>query len=160
MMLPSVVISVVVLKLLKSDVTFIQQLPVSRFATVTQEDQPIARPVWHVFDGETVYFATDPGLPKLEHIKRNPKVSMVFDDYDRDNWSNLRGIRVEGEAEVVEGGEEYRYAHALLKNKYPEYRTKEGGWEEGQIPIIKVQPTHIMKWANGEWKKTAIQTAF
>jgi nitroimidazol reductase NimA-like FMN-containing flavoprotein (pyridoxamine 5'-phosphate oxidase superfamily) len=150
----------VILKLSNSEVTFIQQLPVCRLATVTPEGQPIVRPVWHVFDGETVYFATDPGLPKLIHIRGNPKVSLAFDDYDRENWSNLRGIRIEGEAAVLEDGEEYRYAHAMLKDKYPEYRTKEGGWEEGQIPIIKIQSTHAMKWANGEWKKTAIQKAF
>ena len=45
------------------------------------------------------------------------------------------------------------YAHALLKEKYPEYQTEEGGWKEGDIPIIKITPTSFTKWAQGEWKK-------
>ena len=50
-------------------------------------------------------------------------------------------------------GKEYVYAHALLKEKYPEYQTEEGGWKEGDIPIIKVMPTSFTKWSQGEWKK-------
>jgi nitroimidazol reductase NimA-like FMN-containing flavoprotein (pyridoxamine 5'-phosphate oxidase superfamily) len=111
------------------------------------------RPVWHVYDGENIYFATDPGTVKLKHIKANPKVSIVFDDYGRANWSNLRGIRIQGTAKVLIRGEEYRHAHALLKDKYPEYRTKEGGWGEGEIPIIKIVPQSFGKWSDGEWKE-------
>ncbi len=113
----------------------------------------MVRPVWPVFDGKTVYFATDFGTPKLKQIEQNPKVSMVFDDYDKNNWINLRGVRIQGEASVLLKGEEYRYAHSLLKEKYPEYRTKEGGWEEGEVPIVKVVPLSARRWAIGEWAK-------
>ncbi len=140
-------------KLSKSDIVFIQQLPVCRLATVTKNCEPVVRPVWPVFDGKTVYIATDPETPKLEHLKANPKVSVVFDDYDRNNWSNLRGIRVQGEAVILWEGKEYRQAHTLLKNKYPEYRTEEGGWKEGELPIIRITPKSIAKWADGEWAK-------
>jgi nitroimidazol reductase NimA-like FMN-containing flavoprotein (pyridoxamine 5'-phosphate oxidase superfamily) len=136
-----------VLGLSDSDVVFIQQLPVSRVATSTKNGNPRVRPVWHVYDGKHVYFATDPGTVKLRHIKENPKVSIVFDDYDRANWSNLRGIRIQGTARILNNGKEYRHAHVLLKDKYPEHRTAEGGWEEGEIPIIKIAPKSFGKWA-------------
>lgn len=139
------------LELHESDVVFIQELPVSRVATATKTGNSRVRPVWHVFDGKHIYFATDPGTVKLRHIKQNPKVSIVFDDYDRENWSNLRGIRVQGTTRVIWNGKEYRHAHSMLKSKYPEYRTKEGGWEEGEIPIIKITPQSFGKWAEGEW---------
>ncbi len=142
-----------VLKLWESEVGFIQELPVSRIATSTKDGNPRVRPVWHVFDGKHVYFATDLGTVKLRHIKKNPKVSIVFDDYDRTNWSNLRGIRIQGVAKILWNGEEYRHAHSLLKSKYPEYRSKEGGWKEGEIPIIKITPKSFGRWANGEWAK-------
>ena len=139
-------------KMSKSDTAFIQQLPVGRLATATEDCEPIVRPVWPVFDGVFVYIATDPETPKLEHIENNPQVSLVFDDYDRDNWSNVKGIRIQGEAEILWNGKEYEYAHSLLKEKYPEYQTEEGGWKEGEIPIIKVTPTSYAKWSVGQWK--------
>jgi general stress protein 26 len=140
-----------VLNLSTSDIVFIQELPVSRIATATKNGNPRVRPVWHVFDGKRIYFATDLETVKLRHIKENPKVSIVFDDYDRGNWSNLRGIRIQGTAKILRKGDEYRYAHSLLKSKYPEYRTKESGWEEGETPIIKITPKSIGKWSDGKW---------
>lgn len=140
-------------KMSKRDVAFIQQLPIGRLATVTEECEPVVRPVWPVFDGVFIYIASDPDMPKLEHIEANPQVSLVFDDYDIDNWSNVKGVRVQGEAELLWNGEEYNYAHSLLQEKYPEYRSEEGSWKEGEIPIIKILPTSFFKWNSGEWKK-------
>jgi len=140
-------------KLSKADVAFMQQLPVCRLATATEDCEPMVRPVWPVFDGLNIYIATDPETPKLEHIEANPQVSLVFDDYDRNNWTNIKGIRVQGEATIIWKGKEYRYAHDLLKEKYPEYQTEEGSWKEGDIPIIKVLPLSFTKWTQGEWKK-------
>ena len=140
-------------KLSKPDVAFMQQLPVCRLATVTEECEPVVRPVWPVFDGVFVYIATDPDTPKLEHIETNPQVSLVFDDYDKENWSNIKGVRVQGEAEIIWEGKEYQYAHTLLKEKYPEYASPEGSWKEGDVPIIKVTPISFTKWKTGNWKK-------
>ncbi len=113
----------------------------------------MVRPVWPVFDSQNLYIATDPETEKLKHIEKNPKVSVVFDDYEREKWVNLRGVRIQGEASILWNGEEYRRAHSLLKDKYPEYRTKEGGWKEGEVPIIKVKPLSSRRWANGEWAR-------
>lgn len=140
-------------ELSNSDIVFIQQLPVARFATITDSGIPITIPVWPVFDGKNIFVASDPGTAKLRHIKKNSKVSIVFDDYDKSNWSNLRGILIRGVAEVFWKGEEYRYAHKLLKEKYSEYRTEKGGWKEGEVAIIKITPQRVIKWADGEWAK-------
>jgi nitroimidazol reductase NimA-like FMN-containing flavoprotein (pyridoxamine 5'-phosphate oxidase superfamily) len=113
----------------------------------------MVRPVWPVFDGVFFYFASDPDTPKLEQIEANPQVSLVFDDYDPKNWSNIKGIRIQGEAELLWSGEEYRYAHSMLKEKYPEYRTEDGGWKEGELPIIKITPISFARWSSGKWSK-------
>jgi nitroimidazol reductase NimA-like FMN-containing flavoprotein (pyridoxamine 5'-phosphate oxidase superfamily) len=141
------------IKLSKSDKVFIQEMPVGRLATATEECEPIVRPIWPVFDGVFIYFASDPDTPKLEQIEANPQVSLVFDDYDPKNWSNIKGIRIQGEAELLWNGEEYRYAHSMLKEKYPEYRTEDGGWKEGELPIIKITPTSFAKWSSGKLPK-------
>jgi len=147
-------VKIMQLTLTDSEVDFIQQLPVARFATVTKKGEPVARPVWPVYDEKNIYIASDPETNKLRHINNNPSVSIVFDDYDKSNWSNLRGIIIQGTAEVFWKGEEYRYAHTLLKEKYPEYRTNQGGWKEGEVAIIKITPKKVIKWADGEWAKT------
>ena len=99
------------------------------------------------------YIASDPDTPKLEQIEANPQVSLVFDDYDEKNWSIIKGVRIQGEAELLWNGKEYGYAHDLLKEKYPEYASQEGGWKEGELPIIKVIPTGFGKWSHGKWTK-------
>ncbi len=142
-----------VLKIPKEDADFMKKLPMCRIATVTGKCEPMVRPVWPVFDGKNVYIATDLDTPKLKQIEANPKVSVVFDDYDREQWINLRGVRIQGVASILMKGEEYRCAHTLLKEKYPEYRTKEGGWKEGEVPIIRIEPTKFWKWANGTLSK-------
>jgi len=141
-----------VIKLSKADKDFVNQQPVGRLATATEDCEPVVRPVWPVFDGVFFYFASDPDTPKLEHIEANPQVSLVVDEYDRENWSNVKGVRVQGEAEILWSGEEYNYAHDLLKEKFPEYQTKDGDWKEGEVPIIKITPTNINSWSLG-WKK-------
>jgi nitroimidazol reductase NimA-like FMN-containing flavoprotein (pyridoxamine 5'-phosphate oxidase superfamily) len=141
------------IRLSKSDIAFVKQLPVCHLATATEECEPMVRPVWAVFDGANIYIASDPDTPKLEQIEANPQVSLVFDNYDEKNWSNIKGIRIQGEAEIMWNGKEYRYAHDLLKEKYPEYASPEGSWKEGDVPIIKIIPTDINKWSQGNWKK-------
>ena len=142
------------IKLSKSDRAFIADLPIGRLATATEDCEPVVRPVWPVFDGVYFYIATDPDTPKLEHIEANPQVSLVIDDYDRNNWSSFKGIRIQGEAEIMWNGKEYQYAHELLKEKFPEYRTEAGGWKEGDLPIIKIIPTTFYKWSQGgNWRK-------
>jgi nitroimidazol reductase NimA-like FMN-containing flavoprotein (pyridoxamine 5'-phosphate oxidase superfamily) len=141
------------IRLTKSDKAFIQQLPVCHLATATEDCEPIVRPVWSVYDGVYIYFASDPDTPKLDQIDANPQVSVVYDDYDRNNWSTVRGVRIQGEAELLWSGKEYQYAHSLLKEKFPEYRTEEGGWKEGDLPIVKITPTSFARWQEGKWPK-------
>ena len=141
------------IRLTKSDKVFVQQLPVCRLATATEDCEPVVRPVWPVFDGVFIYFASEPDTPKLEQIEANPQVSVVFDDYDKNNWSTIRGVRIQGEAEILWKGKEYQYAHSLLKEKFPEYQTDKGNWKEGDRPIVKITPIAFSRWEQGKWKK-------
>ena len=64
------------------------------------------------------------------------------------------------EAAVMWSGKEYVYAHALLKEKYPEYQTQEGGWKEGDIPIIKITPTSFAKGHKANGKSSKLSAIF
>ena len=130
-------------KLLKSDIIFIQQLPVCRLATATEDCEPVVRPVWPVFDGVFVYIASDPDTPKLEHIEANPQV--------------------DGRNPLTSAGACY----ALYAPKWDLTRPV-GSWNRVRI---LVQGNHTEYWLNGEkiveyelgsaeWKKLVAESKF
>ena len=117
---------------------------VSRVATVNEKNEPNCTPVWSVFDGKKIYFATDPGTQKLYNLKRNRNIAIAYDDYDKKNWKKVSGVMFRGTAKVLKKGEEYMHAYKLLQRKYPEYR--EEPWEEGEVPIIAITPKRMYRW--------------
>lgn len=60
-------------------------------------------------------------LQRLENIRRDPRVTLLVDEYDED-WSNLWWVRADGQARVVESGSELAAPVAWLCDKYEQYR--------------------------------------
>lgn len=129
-----------------SEVRFIKRARVMRLATITREGFPHLVPLCHVFDGENIYFATDYGTKKVENIKNNPRVAALFDEY-KEPWSRLKGIMIQGRAEILESGDEFRKAARLLKRKFKYYeREPYGPIEEGEVLIVKIVPERAVSW--------------
>jgi PPOX class probable F420-dependent enzyme len=64
-------------------------------------------------------------LARIRHIRRDPRVSLLFSHYDED-WTRLWWLRAEGEAEIrnvsPDGtGADETAAAAALQRKYPQY---------------------------------------
>src|SRR5216683_8079409 len=82
---------------------------VGRLATASGDGRPLVVPVCYAFDGTRLYSAVDAKpkrtreLRRLRNIAENPRVSLVVDEYDED-WTRLRYVIVEGNAEIVEAG--------------------------------------------------------
>jgi PPOX class probable F420-dependent enzyme len=51
---------------------------VAWLVTVTPDGTPVPRPVWFLWDGETVVVYSEPGKPKLRHIAGNPSVALAL----------------------------------------------------------------------------------
>jgi PPOX class probable F420-dependent enzyme len=102
---------------------------VARFATVDAEGRPHVVPICFALEGERLYSAVDEKpkrsrqLKRLANIRGNPHVSVIVDHYEED-WSRLWWVRVDGKAEVLEGGPEVERARALLAGKYEQYRAE------------------------------------
>ena len=122
--------------------------PVGRLATVTADGRPHVVPCCFVLRGsdlqpsdlqpsesqpsdppfgETVYSVVD-GKPKstmalkrLDNVRATGGASLVVDHYD-DDWAQLWWVRVDGEASVLEAGEEWQLAIDALGAKYRQYR--------------------------------------
>ena len=86
-------------------------------------------PVCYATDGRAYYSPIDAkpkrtpvaGLKRVRNIRANPQVALLIDHYEED-WARLRFVMVQGRAELLDGGTEWRAARTLLEAKYPQYR--------------------------------------
>jgi PPOX class probable F420-dependent enzyme len=102
---------------------------VARLATVDEHGAPHLVPIVFALDSERVYHAVDhkpkrtTALRRLDNIAADPRVSLLADEYDDDDWTRLWWARADGSARVLEPGcDESRSAIALLRERYVQYR--------------------------------------
>lgn len=104
------------------------QSPVARLATATEDGVPHLVPVVFAVQGDVIYTAVDAKpkttqrLRRLANIAKNPRVSLLVDDYAED-WARLWWVRADGTASVHRDGEPMRTAYRLLRDKYAQYQS-------------------------------------
>jgi PPOX class probable F420-dependent enzyme len=122
---------------------------VGRLATATRDGRPLVVPVCYAFDETHVYSAIDAKpkrtreLRRLRNIEENPRVSLVVDEYDEE-WTRLRYVIVDGQADVLTGGPKFTRAIDLLVDKYPQYRTL--GLSRDAGTVIRITPDRLLHW--------------
>jgi uncharacterized protein YhbP (UPF0306 family) len=87
-------------------------------ATVTADNKPLAHTVEYVSDDTTVYFATSKSTRKISDILKNSHVAYTVDE-DYKNWLTIKGVQMEGTAQVLSKKEEIEHAAAIYMSKYP-----------------------------------------
>jgi PPOX class probable F420-dependent enzyme len=121
----------------------LQDEPVCWFTTVTPAGQPMAIPIWFLWqDDESVLIYSQDNTVKLRNIRANPRVSINLNSND---WGGDI-IRLEGMAEIPAG---YPAADAVpaFIEKYHERmasmnETPEGFAAEYSVPIL-VKPEKL-----------------
>ncbi len=130
---------------------FLRSARTGHLATSSKDGQPHVIPVCYVFDGTVIYSVLD-AKPKTTPLKRlrrvrnilaNPQVSLIADHYEED-WTRLQYVLVIGEAGLLESGEEWSRAIAMLREKYPQYRQM----DLDQSPVIKITPARFVPWSS------------
>jgi PPOX class probable F420-dependent enzyme len=103
--------------------------------TLRDDGSPHATPVWVDTDGEHVIFNTAIGRAKEQHIRRDPRVSVVVLPAENQQAGY---VSVSGTAEIVEEGAYEHIDRMALKylgqDKYPYLQPGE------QRVIVKVTP--------------------
>ncbi|MDA2933271.1 TIGR03668 family PPOX class F420-dependent oxidoreductase [Acidobacteria bacterium AH-259-D05] len=128
---------------------YIRDSRVARLATVDASGQPLVVPICYACDGQHLYSVIDEKpkrvpagrLKRVRNIRENPKVSLVIDDFDED-WSKLRHVIIQGEAEILLPGTALEQAIALLRRKYPQYQTM----SLDKQPVIRITPKRVIQW--------------
>jgi PPOX class probable F420-dependent enzyme len=117
---------------------------VCRVATAGSEGRPHLVPVCHVLAGEKIYFGSGDDGRKVKNLKENPQIAITVDLYS-DDWSQLRGVMVQGTARLIERGPRFKQARSRLYAKYPPY-SKEAAISPSDSVVVEVTPTHVFTW--------------
>ncbi len=130
---------------------FLRSARSGHLATAEAKGRPHVIPVCYVFDGEVIYSVLDAKpkstplrqLRRVRNILANPQVSLVVDHYEED-WSLLRYVLVFGDAQLLEEGQEWTRAIAMLREKYPQYQAM----DLAASPVIKITPARFAVWSS------------
>ena len=121
---------------------------VARLATIDADGRPHLVPCVVALHHNTLYTPVDPKpkrtrrLRRLENIERDPRVTLLVDEYDED-WSVLWWVRLRGVARILDGDGEWKRAAELLRAKYQQYR---GLAATDLRPIIAVDVEEWSGW--------------
>lgn len=130
--------------------TFLEGQRSATLATADAAGAPHALPVCFLVEGDSVYIAIDQkpksvaprALKRLRNIDANPKVALVADHYDDEDWSQLGWVMLRGTAEILEAGPEHEAAQAGLTARYAQY----GGMDLGGLPVIAIRIERASSW--------------
>ena len=82
-------------------------------------------------------------IKRMRNIAENPAVALVVDDYGED-WSALAYLLVRGTAAVVTAADERAAALALLRGKYPQYRSM--ALDGPDHPVVRITIATAHHW--------------
>jgi PPOX class probable F420-dependent enzyme len=122
---------------------------VARLATADADGVPHLVPVVFAVDGDTILTAVDrkpkrtTALKRLANARVNPRVALLADHYDDEDWGALWWVRADGTARVVEPDDALaRRAVELLAGRYPQHRA-----EPPEGPVLAVDVLRWSGWA-------------
>jgi PPOX class probable F420-dependent enzyme len=136
---------------LKADQTrFLGTQRVGRLATADSAGAPHVVPVCYALGEGVIYIVLDEkpkrveaaALKRVRNILENPQAAMVVDYYDDQDWSRLGWVMLRGRAELVEPGAEQAAAVALLRDRYPPYKSM----ALDTSPVIALRVEKVTSW--------------
>jgi coenzyme F420-0:L-glutamate ligase/coenzyme F420-1:gamma-L-glutamate ligase len=129
---------------------FIERHRVAHLATASAAGAPHVVPICYACVGDALYFVVDEkpkrtrmALKRLRNIMANPRVAVVFDDYEED-WRRLAYLLVHGEAQRVTEPAEFDQVLEALRARYPQYRSMPLAF--ASHPMIRVVPQRWHSW--------------
>lgn len=129
---------------------------VCEFTVVGKRGEPVTHPLLPLWDGERVYMTSSVSFSrKLDHIKRDPRVSLAISDPVAAGGLVAR-CTVQGRARIIEDD-----PHTTWEQVLPLWRAKEPAIDfflgkRFALPlffersIIEVTPTRALWWPDGD----------
>ncbi|MFI6071489.1 pyridoxamine 5'-phosphate oxidase family protein [Actinoplanes sp. NPDC051343] len=92
--------------------------------------------VWFLWDGETFRFSTTRSRAKYLNLKRDPSISLLIDDFEKNFY-----VVAYGRARLIEEGHD-ALARPLLEKYLPE-RTTDPQWTADRV-IVELRPDRLI----------------
>ena len=129
---------------------FVSRARVARLATVDESGAPHVVPVCFVYQDGCAYSVLDAKpkrvparrLRRVRNLLVNPKVQLLVDRYDDEDWSRLAYVQLRGSAALLPPGEEQGNAVAALRARYSQYEAM----DLDEAPVIKVTVESYAAW--------------
>ena len=124
-------------------------------ATINPDGRPNLVPVCYAFTEDRFVIAIDEKpksgrpLARIRNIQRDPRVSLLFDEYDGD-WTQLAWLRIEGVASVEPEGAASPRQLAALRTRYSQYQAM----ALERLRLIVIEPERKASW---RWSDAAIR---
>jgi PPOX class probable F420-dependent enzyme len=118
------------------------QARTAKIGVVTASGAPLVAPIWVARDGDRLVFNTGAGTAKGRAIRRDPRVSLCFDD----ETPPFAFVIVNGTAEVIEDLAEVRRWAAIIGGRYMGEDQAEAYGERNGVRgelLVAVTPTKI-----------------
>ncbi|MFD9881892.1 PPOX class F420-dependent oxidoreductase [Streptomyces alboflavus] len=110
-------------------------------ATIQPDGSPQVSPVWVKRDGDDVIFSTTIGRQKEKNLRRDPRVTVLLQPFDKPyTYAEIRGA-----AEMTtEGGQELIDELSLKYTglKYAEFNAKAG--QDAERVVVRVTPRKVV----------------
>ena len=133
----------------------------AQLATVDPAGRPRTRVVHIVWDGLTGFLSTAPGSPKLEHIARNPNVSVGY-------WDPVQTtVLAECHATIIDGVAARARPYQLIASEPEPYGFDPSIWggtpDDPGFALVRLEPWRIelagyptlWNWDSKVWRKDA-----
>lgn len=121
---------------------------VARLGTIAPDGPPRLVPVCYALVEDAIVIAIDEkpksttDLARVRDIRRDPRVTLIVDRYDDEDWSRLAWVRVDATAEVLATGSEWPEGLTALRARYPQYATM----ALESLPLLRLTPTRVAAW--------------
>jgi PPOX class probable F420-dependent enzyme len=113
--------------------------------TIQPDGSPQASPVWAKRDGEDVLISTTVDRRKTKNLQRDPRVSVVVQNFDSPyNYAEIRGtaeVTTEGGPELID-----ELSLSYVGRKYAEFNPAAA--QEAQRVVVRVSPSKVVGMGN------------
>ena len=124
----------------QKEIGFLKKLEEARIDT-SHDNMPHVKPVSFVFEDNAIIITTDYDTRAYANIKSNSQTSIVIDVYKS---GDHKAICIQGKAENIERGSEFKKLHDIFYSKFAWVR--KDPWKENEAPFLKITPNNKVSW--------------
>jgi len=119
---------------------FLESLEEARIATA-HDNLPHVKPVSYILYENIILIATDYPTRTMRNIMENPNVAITVDIY---KLGGHKAVLVQGVAEIIENGEEFKKFYDMFYSKFAWVR--KDPWKENEAPFLRIILKHKVSW--------------